>query len=141
MGYNCKKNMIETFKLDDIQITVCSDIMEYIKLDIKPLGEIPENSIPDSNNDLTHGICDVKNREIYFYINDGAEYDEILEVVSHELGHIVEGGFKNNPDGNDFEANKEKANHYQDFVMTSHKITEILYDMDCYENIKWVKNI
>lgn len=50
----------------------------------------------------------------------------LFETISHELGHLIEGGFKKNPPIYDPKYNnkhEEKAEHYEKFAMNCYALT------------------
>jgi hypothetical protein len=104
------------------KIKVCwySDPMEYAKkfIDIPEGAELAE--VPQSA-----GMAELDTKTIHIFMNLCCPFEELLSTVSHELGHLIEGGYKKNPPDKERYSNRheDKANHYETFTMDAYKLT------------------
>ena len=97
------------------------------------LDELPENvdwksfEIVNDKGEIGHstGYCDLDKKTIWLCVTKGCEFSDLLSTVSHEMGHLIEGGFKKNPPtGNRyFNLHEKKAGHYENFVLDCYELT------------------
>ena len=52
-----------------------------------------------------------------------ASKEDYSKVIAHEVGHLIEGGFKKNPAPRMKNLHEVKANHYMDYFML---VTDII---------------
>lgn len=112
---------------------------EGIKVEIfesaKEWGEtfynLPDNAVLDEKelkelNGEINGFACLEDNTISLYV-PMIDDDELEETIAHEIGHLVEGGFKKNPpDKSRYNKRHElKANHYQDYYKLVKKIYEL----------------
>lgn len=88
----------------------------------KTFYDLPENAVLDEKelNELNgeiNGFACISDKTISLYIPDLTDFDEIETTIAHEVGHIIEGGFKKNPpDKARYNKRHEvKAKHYEDY--------------------------
>lgn len=128
---------MERFKFKGITIDVYRDPMEFAKMEEKPFGDIPEEyqfagivdiETGDIGVSKSTGFTILDDRTIHFYIDPECTFEDLLETVAHELGHLVEGGFKKNPPQKRryHRRHEEKAEHYECFVMDSFNLTKLI---------------
>lgn len=122
---------MKTFTCKGIKICYYSDPQEYAKkfVEIPEGAEIAMEYLPKST-----GMAEIDTKTIHIFKGSCCDFDELLSTVAHELGHIVEGGYKKNPPQKPRYDNKheDKANHYEQFVMLARSITKNIF-------IKFVK--
>lgn len=129
---------MKTIEYHNIIIRIYTDPMEYALMDEKPFGEIPEGAtfagVVDLDDETkktdTAGFVSLEDKTIRIYVDPKVNFDDLLETVSHEMGHLVEGGFKKNPPPTFFYAKKheEKAKHYEKFVMDCYFLTRKIFE-------------
>ena len=117
-----------TQKIEDITVSLYTDAEEYTK----DFFDIPEGAILDTE-DLPEsaGFACIKDNSIWIYKREDCCFYDLLSTIAHELGHLVEGGYrKNPPDKMRYDKkHEEKANHYEDFVMKAYRFTNILIEL------------
>lgn len=116
---------------NDIIIELYTDPIEFFNIKEKPLGEIPENWVFAGIVDgKSSGFCILEDKTIFILIEKNCPFEDLLATVSHELGHLVEGGFKKNPPNTQryFKRHEEKAEHYENFVIDSFNITNKIFN-------------
>jgi hypothetical protein len=123
-------------KLDTVTVKIYIDPLEFCNSDGKPFGDIPENAtfggvIDEGTGNERHctGYSILEDNTVYIFLDEHCDLAELLSVVAHELGHLIEGGFKKNPPNNSRYAKKheEKANHYEKFTMNAYKLALEIY--------------
>lgn len=116
-------------KIEGIKISLYTDAEEYVK----DFFEIPDGAFLDTTNlPKSAGFACVEDNEIWIYKGSDCSFEELLSTVAHELGHLVEGGFKKNPPNKvRYNAKHElKAIHYENFVLKSYRIASILFKIE-----------
>ncbi len=83
-------------------------------------------SLPDSA-----GFSEIEEKLIWIYVGKTCSFEELLSTVAHELGHLITGGFIENPPFEEEydELHEVKAEHYEDFVLDSYKLAKIIEEM------------
>lgn len=119
-----------TQEIDNIKINIITNINEWGK----EFYDIPEDAILENTEDLEKecmGFSSIDDNEIWIYKSKNSSFEELLSVVSHELGHLITNGYKKNPPQTKRYNSKHelKAIHYENFVMKSYKITTILFNI------------
>jgi hypothetical protein len=82
---------------------------------------------------MSTGFANIRDKVIYIFKRDDCTFEDLLETVSHELGHIVTGGFKYNPPSISWlywltdNIHEKKALHYEKFTLTAYSITKELF--------------
>lgn len=105
-------NGINMYKLksNSTEVRVYTDAKEYEKAFF---DELDKENIP-----ISSGFACISENWIAVYVGKNDQLDELLEIVAHELGHIIYGGY---------EDHEEKAEHYQEFTMDAYNLAlEIL---------------
>lgn len=113
-------------KIGDIKVTLYTDANEYAK----EFFDIPDGAVLDTENlPDSAGFSCIDDNEIWIYMGDDCSFEELLSTVSHELGHLVEGGFRKNPPQKRRYNKKHelKAEHYEHFVIKSYEISKLIY--------------
>jgi len=122
-----RKNVIGR-KYGSIKIFLYKKPLDYVKkvLDIPKDAVLDESRLPESSG----CACNSMNT-IYLFKRDDCSFEDFLSTVSHELGHLVEGGFKKNPPEKERynKKHEEKAEHYENFVMQSYYIAKELFEI------------
>jgi Zn-dependent peptidase ImmA (M78 family) len=116
-----------TKQIENTKVTLYTDAEEYAK----DFFDIPEGAILDTNN-LTEsaGFSSIDDDEIWIFKGKNCSFEELLSTVAHELGHLIEGGYKKNPPQiKRYDSRHElKAIHYENFVIKSHRIATVLFN-------------
>jgi Zn-dependent peptidase ImmA (M78 family) len=102
-----------------------TDVLEYVHT----FFVIPDNVVVDTNDiPESAGFASIDDNEIYIFASNNCSFSDLLSTVAHELGHLVEGGFKKNPPQKQrhYKTHEKKACHYEDFVVKSFRITNEL---------------
>jgi hypothetical protein len=135
-GYFKKPKNLKEFNHKDVTIRVYTDAYEY--LTAEEAMEIPEGAefagvwCEESQDWTNHGgFCTLDDKLIRLYIGEGTTFREILALVGHELGHIVEGGFKKNPPDKTrySRRHEQKACHYEIFSIDVYDISMNVSDI------------
>lgn len=119
-----------TFNFKNIKINIYTDPMEFANCDEKPFGEIPDDyTFAGVQGGNSTGFASIDLNMISIYVGPNCEFKDLLSTTSHELGHLIEGGFKKNPPQKDryFNKHEEKANHYENFVLDSYDLTNLIF--------------
>lgn len=117
---------MQEFNYKDHKITIYTDPMDFFKEFCEPLPEGAEIvSAPSSA-----GMSNIQDKEIWIYAGEACEFHELLGLVAHEMGHIVTGGFVENPpetDGYDV-MHEIKAHHYEQFAIDAYRVASFIYE-------------
>ena len=118
---------MKTYIFDDTNIRFFTYAFEWVNefYDVPKGAILDETQLPAS----AHFAC-VPENEIAIYVREDCSFTELLSTVAHELGHLIEGGFKKNPPEKDryLKKHEEKAEHYEAFVLKAYKIALFLFD-------------
>jgi hypothetical protein len=124
---------MKIIKYKNITIKLYQDPMEFANSDEKPFGNIIEGATFGGVVDIitgkkckSTGFTTLDNKTIFLYVDPTCDFKDCLSTVSHEMGHIIEGGFKKNPP-NSTRYNKrheQKAEHYENFTMSCYNLTK-----------------
>jgi hypothetical protein len=132
-----KNNKFEhtlSFEMYDTEIHLCKTPGDFASIPYKPLGKIPIDYW-DRYKGISEGsmisFAVVNPNLIFLYLDKSCEFEELLENVSHELGHIARNGFSEMPPHNQLTKaiHEEKANHYKDFTMNAYKISKKVWEL------------
>lgn len=119
---------MRTLMFNDIKVVLYDSKKQFIKhfYDLPRGAVLDESQVPEST-----GFANLQDKEIYIFKNKGCSFEDLLETVSHELGHLIEGGFKKNPPDKQrySKRHEEKAEHYENFVINSYKLTKLLFEL------------
>lgn len=102
---------MEKFKIEDYTINVCRDIIEWGVF----FYGIPEDAQIQNIEELTTesmGFAIIEDKEIFIFIPIGNQ-NCYKSTIAHEIGHIIEGGFKKNPTPRMNKLHEKKAEHYE----------------------------
>lgn len=128
---------MDKFKYKEITVEVYTDVSEFAeKLYAPPEGAILDTeSLP---NDA--GFSCITTNTIAIWKTKIASFDELLSTVSHEIGHLITGGFETNPplDEKYDDLHEEKAEHYETFALDSYNIAKIIY-ADTFKEMGFVQ--
>lgn len=118
---------MDKFIYKEVIVKVYTDVHEFAFT----FYALPEDAVLDLQslpNDA--GFSCVETNTISIYKDDACKFDELLRTVSHEMGHLVTGGFKENPpqDEKYDDLHEEKAEHYESFTMDSYNIAKIIHE-------------
>jgi hypothetical protein len=126
---------MKTITFKDISIGLYTDPESFAR----KFYDVPENAILDMESlPDSAGFSELDEKQIWIYVGKLCSFEELLSTVSHEMGHIVTGGFTNNPPSDekyDY-LHEEKADHYEQFVMNSYELAKIIE-----ENVKNETNL
>lgn len=109
-----------------ISILVYTDEQQYVNdyFDLPPDAVLDVDSLPESA-----GFADIDGNEIAIYKNKIASFDDLLSTVAHEMGHLITGGYSENPpreEGYD-ELHEAKAEHYETFTVDAYQVSKMIY--------------
>jgi hypothetical protein len=114
--------------LKGIEVSLYTDPQEYVDAFI----DVTDGAILNLDNiPMSAGISCIEDMEIAIFKREDCIFTELLSTVSHELGHLIEGGYKKNPPLNKRydRQHEKKADHYEIFVMDAYYLTSCLYDL------------
>lgn len=82
------------------------------------------DSLPESA-----GFADIDGNEIAIYKNEICSFDDLLSSVAHEMGHLITGGYVDNPPGAEVydELHEAKAEHYETFTVDAYQVAKMIY--------------
>jgi len=115
------------FKIKDYTINICQDIYEWGR----EFYNVPENTILDNIEELTStsmGFSMIEEKEVWIFIPEGNEKECYRSTIAHEVGHIIEGGFKKNPAPRMNMLHEKKAEHYEQYF---NLVMEIINHVEC----------
>lgn len=102
------------FKVKEYTINVCQDIYEWGR----EFYGVPENVELDNIEELTStsmGFAMLEEKIIWVFIPKGNKKECYRSTIAHEVGHIIEGGFKKNPAPRMNKLHELKAEHYENY--------------------------
>lgn len=111
------------FKIEEYTINVCQDIFEWCDM----FYEVSHEAVILNIEELTStsmGFALLKEKEIWVYIPEGNKRDCYSSTIAHEIGHVIEGGFKKNPAPRMVKLREKKAEHYENYFKLVNKIIE-----------------
>ena len=119
------------FIFNKIKVKVYTDPMEFANMPEKPFGEIPNGAkfVGIEGDFKSSGFTCLSDKVVRIYVDKKCPFEELLSTVSHELGHLIEGGFKKNPPDKNryFNKHEEKAEHYENFTLNAYKLTCLIF--------------
>jgi hypothetical protein len=117
-----------------IKVKVFFDPMEYANMPEKPFGDIPKGAIFSGISDgkkqsYSTGFTTIDDRIIRIVVLKDCPFLDLFSTVSHELGHLIEGGFRKNPPNKNryFNRHEKKANHYEQFCVKAYTLTSKIF--------------
>lgn len=118
------------FKVKDYVINICQDIYEWGR-EFYDIHENLEIANLDELTSKSMGFANIEDKEIWVYIPDNNPKEDYRLTIAHEIGHIIEGGFKRNPAPRMAKLHEKKAEHYEEYFKTvmeiiNHVETQIL---------------
>lgn len=122
---------MEQFIEEGYTINVCTDIIEWAK----EFYGMPDGAIIVNQSEVDNecmGFAQIDDKEIWVFVSKPYLVSDLKEIVSHEIGHIIELNHTINPDENDEELHEIKADYYMHYFMLTdkiiNKIIEIVHD-------------
>jgi hypothetical protein len=121
-----------------IEVRLFLEANQFAQLPEKPFGELPEGAlfggvVDDSGNRFcSTGFTVISQKRIYLFVdNDIFDFRDLLSTVSHELGHLIEGGFKKNPpQKRRYDSRHEaKADHYENFALDAYDLSKMIHQV------------
>jgi hypothetical protein len=115
------------FKIKDYTVNICQDIYEWGR----EFYGIPDNAELDNIEELTStsmGFSMLEEKEVWVYIPKGNMKECYRSTIAHEVGHIIEGGFKKNPAPRMMKLHEKKAEHYEQYF---NLVMEIINHVEC----------
>lgn len=109
---------METFKEQDYTVNICTDIMEWGR-EFYDLDDLPEDAVLANREELESqcmGFANIEDKEIWVFVSNDFDEEELGETIAHEIGHIIETGFTEDGDP------EEKAEFYESFYSTVRKV-------------------
>lgn len=82
---------------------------------------------PEIAEGFSTGFAMLEDKIIRLYVGPNPDFEDVLSTVSHELGHLIEGGFRKNPPDKRrwFNRHEAKAEHYEDFALDAYRLTKV----------------
>lgn len=118
---------MKQLQFNDIYVEVYTDAKEFTSkyFDLPEGAIVDETSVPDSA-----GFANITDKRIAIFVTEICSFEELLSTVAHELGHLIENGFKKNPPQKPRydKRHEQKAEHYENFVINSYKIAMEIYN-------------
>jgi hypothetical protein len=112
---------MKVLKEQDYTINVCTDIIEWAK----EFYDMPDGAIlanEDEVNTECMGFAQIEDKEVWIFVPKEYNLKDLKETVAHEIGHIIDGGFKKNPASRMMKLHEVKADHYMNFYLLVDKI-------------------
>ena len=114
-----------------VKVLIYTDPIEYSCRPEQPLGELPEGAIyagiidEHCQTKKSTGFAMINANTIVIFSEVDCDFEDLFSNVSHELGHLIEGGFKNNPPQKPRydKKHEEKAMHYESFALHAYRLT------------------
>jgi hypothetical protein len=119
---------MKQIQFKDISVKIYTDAVEYTN----DWFGMPEGAILDKSSvPESAGMADIIGKEIAIFTTKLCSFDDLLSTVAHELGHLVENGFKKNPPQKPrYEKRHElKAEHYESFTIDSYRLSRQIYGL------------
>ena len=110
------------YKVKDYEVNICQDIYEWGK----EFYGVPDNATLENIEELTStsmGFSMLDEKIIWIFIPQGNKKECYSSTIAHEVGHIIEGGFKKNPAPRMNKLHEVKAEHYENYF---NLVTEII---------------
>ena len=110
---------MKEFKFKNINVGLSTDPESFSR----KFYDVPENAVLDMESlPDSAGFSEIETKQIWIYVGKTSSFKELLSTVAHELGHLITGGFIENPPfAEEFDELYElKAEHYEDFVVDSY---------------------
>ena len=118
---------MDQFKIKDYTVNICQDIYEWGR----EFYGIPDNAELENIQELTStsmGFSMLEEKELWVYIPEGNKKECYRSTIAHELGHIIEGGFKKNPAPRMSKLHEKKAEHYEQYF---NLVMEVINYVEC----------
>lgn len=126
MNSYLKEIEMKKLKYKQIVVELYTDEQEYVNDFFAP----PEGAILDIESlPESAGFANIETNTISIFKNKVCSFDDLLSTVAHELGHLITGGFKDNPpqkEKYDY-LHEKKAEHYEQFTVDSYQIAKMVY--------------
>lgn len=119
---------MKEFKFNNISVCLYSDPEAFAR----KFYDVPENAVLDMESlPDSAGFSEIESKQIWIYVGKTCTFKELLSTVAHELGHLITGGFIENPPFEEEydELHEVKAEHYEDFVVNSYDLAKIIEKM------------
>lgn len=106
---------MKQFKVQDITVNVCRDIIEWAK-EFYEMPEGAELANKDEVSSKCMGFAQIDDKEIWLFIPADFNNKQVMEVVAHEIGHLMDFPLATPEqiDEND-ELHEKKADHYMNY--------------------------
>jgi hypothetical protein len=121
---------MKSFNHNCYKIDIYTNITEWAKEFYGMSDDAILVNTEDVNNDYM-GFAELENKKISIFIPNNQNDLELSKVVAHEVGHIIEGGFKKNPAARMINLHERKAEHYENyFVLVNDIINKIKINLE-----------
>lgn len=118
---------MKKLKYKGYTIRVYTDPLNFAWMPEQPFGKIPKNAKLGEEFTVEHmtGFTTDKDKTVRLLVHPKCKFSDVLKLVAHETGHLIEGGFKKNPPHKDryFNLHEKKAEHYEHFTMDAYEIS------------------
>lgn len=116
---------MHTFKVQDIEVNITSDILEWGRefYGIEEGHTIHEDYVEELTS-TSMGFAYLQEKQIWVFIPTGNKPECYRSTIAHEVGHVIEGGFKKNPSARMIQLHEKKAEHYENYYMLVSEIIE-----------------
>ena len=115
-------------KEQDYTINICTDIFEWAK-EFYGMPDDAELVNEDEVNNKCMGFAQLNEKLVWVFVPKEYDLKDLKETIAHEIGHIINGGFKNNPAPRMRNLHEKKADHYMNFYLLVDKIVSDIVGM------------
>lgn len=115
---------MEKKKIKGYTINICTDIVEWAK----EFYDMPDGAILANEDEVSSecmGFSQLDDKLVWIFVPKEYDLKDLKETIAHEIGHIIEGGFKHNPAPRMRNLHEKKANHYMNFYLLTDEIIEL----------------
>lgn len=122
---------MQEFEFEGRVVRLYTDAREFVDAPEKPFGDIPAEWEPDASECQSTGFTTLDDKIIRVFVSPDCPFDDLLSTCAHELGHLVEGGFRKNPPDKPrwFNRHEAKAEHYENFVLSAYRMAVSIWSI------------
>ena len=118
---------MKILKEQDYTINICTDIIEWAK-EFYNMPDGAELVNEDEVSSECMGFAQIDEKLVWIFVPKEYDLRDLKETIAHEIGHVIDGGFKKNPAPRMRNLHENKANHYMNFYLLVDKIvTDIIF--------------
>ncbi len=102
------------FKIKDYTINIYQEIYEWA-YEFYGIPKYAELVDVEELTSVSMGFSVLEDKQLSVYIPNGNKKECYRSTIAHEVGHIIEGGFKHNPAPRMLKLHEKKAEHYEQY--------------------------